>query len=248
VVRLFPEGSNAAEREYLAMDAAARHGLPVPAIVSRGMMANRQVLVSTFIDGALAIQVLVANPAQARAIGVAMGETLGRLHEVTAPAGIAARADAWIARGGPSLAAVRHLLAATPNQDRLLHLDYHPHNVLMREGRVTGVIDWENTLAGPPHMDLARTLAILRAAVLGNAIPAALHDTYAGFEHGLVAGHTAVVGADPHPNLSTAWGLAMTVEDLTAQLAKPGVFFTQSLLDRLAAERDALIRSLGAEE
>jgi len=243
VVRVFGEGADA-EREYLAMDAAARHGLPVPAIVTRGTVMDCPFLVTTFVPGVPASQALEAHPERAHAIGVAMGETLGRLHEVAAPEGLS-RADAcWIDRGGSALAPVRGLLEATPRQDRLLHLDYHLENVLFHDGRMVGVIDWENTMAGPPQMDLARTRAILRAAVLGEFLPTQWHEGLADFERGLVAGHARVIGDDPVPELSAAWGLAMTVDDLAKQAEKPGSPITRTLVERLAAERDAQIRSL----
>ena len=49
----------------------------------------------------------------------------------------------------------------------LLHLDFHPANVLVDGvGRVTGVIDWANAVAGPPVADLARTWAIFATALV----------------------------------------------------------------------------------
>lgn len=246
VARVYPVGSATAGREDLAMTAAAPHGLPVPRVWARGVVAGRPVLVMSFVTGALAFEALTAQPEQAEALGRAMGETLGRLHMVAAPSGLSARTDAWLDLGGPALAPVRHLLLAVPGQDRLLHLDYHPKNVLVQAGRVVAVLDWENALAGPPHVDLARSRAILRAAVLGGLIPVSQRGAVAAFEAGLVAGHTALIGPDPHPALSAAWGLAMTVDDLTRQARKPGVFVTLPLLARLTAERDALVRSLSA--
>ncbi len=249
VVRVFAEGAGAAaEREYLAMDAAARHGLPVPAIVTRGTVRHRPFLVATFIPGIPANQALAAHPERAHALGVVMGETLGRVHEVVAPEGFTGKANTWIDRGGPALSPVRQLLDAGPGQDRLLHLDYHLANVLVQDGRLAGVIDWEHTLAGPPHMDLARSRAILRAAVLGEFVPAEQHEALARFEQGLVAGHARVIGADTHPELSAAWGLAMTVEDLSRQMAKSGSPITRALVERLAEERDGLIRALVTED
>lgn len=244
VIRVFGEGAtDSADREFLAMDIAARHGLPVPAIVTHGAVMNRPLLVTTFIEGTLANQVFASHPEQAYALGTVMGETLGRLHEVIAPDGLGAKNNAWIDRGGPALADIRSLLEAVPNQDRLLHLDYHPLNVLLHDGCVSGIIDWENTAAGPPPMDLARTRAILKVAMLGNLMPPPLHKALAEFERGLVAGHAQVIGDDPSPELSAAWGLAMTVEDLAHQSGKPGIFVTLELLAHLAAERDALIRT-----
>ena len=130
----------------------------------------------------------------------------------------------------------------------MLHLDYHIHNVLLHHDRIAGIIDWENTLAGPPHMDLARTRAILRAAVLGDLVPVQQHETLAQFERGLVAGHARVIGDDPFPELSAAWGLAMTVEDLSRQMAKSGSPITRALVERMAEERDGLIRALVTED
>lgn len=249
VVRMFGvDAGAAAEREYLAMDAAARYGVPVPSIFARGLVERRPVLVTTFIPGEPVTQALQAHPERAQALGVAMGEALGRLHEVAAPAGLTETIDAWIDRGGPALTNVRQMLKNVPGQDRLIHLDYHPDNVLVRDGRISGIIDWENTMAGPPHMDLARTQAILRAAVLGNLVPPQAHDALARFERGLVAGHAQVIGDDPSPGLSAVWGLGMTVEDLTSQAAKSGGVISQALVDRLADERDALLRTLATDD
>ncbi len=245
VVRVFAEGADAAaEREYLAMDAAARHGLPVPAIITRGTVMHRPLLVMSFIPGASARQTLQVHPERAHALGLVMGETLGRVHEVTAPEGLKGNTDSWIDRGGPALSSVHWLMDAVPRQDRLLHLDYHLYNVLFHDDHISGVIDWENTLAGPPHMDLARTRAIMRAAVLGEFVPPEWHEAWAQFERGLVAGHSQVIGVDPSPELSAVWGLAMTVDDLTKQMDKPGSVITRTLVERLAEERDALMRTL----
>jgi aminoglycoside phosphotransferase (APT) family kinase protein len=41
-------------------------------------------------------------------------------------------------------------------QRRLLHMDLRLANVLVREGRIVGVIDWSNALIGDPALELAR--------------------------------------------------------------------------------------------
>lgn len=45
-----------------------------------------------------------------------------------------------------------------PELDAIVHWDFTPDNVLVRDGRVTGVIDWEGARAGDPRFDLV-TLA-----------------------------------------------------------------------------------------
>ena len=167
---------------------------------------------------------------------------------MTAPDGLYPRADQWIVRGGPALVPIRPLLETLPRQDRLLHLDFHLFNVLVNDGRVSGVIDWENAMAGPPHADLARTRAILCAAVLGKLVPEGSQAAIAALERGLMEGHTLVSGPDPHPALSTAWGLAMTTADLANQAGKPGGRITDALVAELAGERDAAIQAVLASE
>ena len=48
----------------------------------------------------------------------------------------------------------------------LLHLDYHPRNVLVRGLRVTGVIDWVNLELGDRHLDAAMTSVIMATSAL----------------------------------------------------------------------------------
>jgi aminoglycoside phosphotransferase (APT) family kinase protein len=48
----------------------------------------------------------------------------------------------------------------------LLHMDYHPLNVLVRGVHVTGIIDWVNTDVGDRHLDAAMTAAILSSSAL----------------------------------------------------------------------------------
>ena len=50
--------------------------------------------------------------------------------------------------------------------DSLVHMDYHPLNVMVRGMRVTGVIDWVNTDVGDRHLDAAMTAVILSSSAL----------------------------------------------------------------------------------
>ena len=48
----------------------------------------------------------------------------------------------------------------------LVHMDYHPLNVMVDGVRVTGVIDWVNTDVGDRHLDAAMTAVILSSSAL----------------------------------------------------------------------------------
>lgn len=57
----------------------------------------------------------------------------------------------------------------------ICHGDFHPQNVLMSKGVVTGVLDWPNTVIADPAYDVAATRIILRLAPVELlAIPAPL--------------------------------------------------------------------------
>jgi aminoglycoside phosphotransferase (APT) family kinase protein len=55
-------------------------------------------------------------------------------------------------------AVVRRFAERVPEENAIVHWDFTPDNVLVRGGRVTGVIDWEGVRSGDPRFDLV-TLA-----------------------------------------------------------------------------------------
>jgi len=60
----------------------------------------------------------------------------------------------------------------------LLHLDYHPQNVLVKGFRVTGIVDWANAAIGDRHFDAATTAAILSTSAMEH--PRWMRDNAAG--------------------------------------------------------------------
>ena len=48
----------------------------------------------------------------------------------------------------------------------LVHMDYHPQNVMVKNTHVTGVIDWVNTDVGDRHLDAATTSVILATSAM----------------------------------------------------------------------------------
>jgi aminoglycoside phosphotransferase (APT) family kinase protein len=78
----------------------------------------------------------------------------------------------------------------------VLHLDYHPLNVLVKNVRVTGIIDWVNTDIGDRHLDAAMTAAILsssaferprwlRENIIGNSLRKVFASLYVPLYHAL---------------------------------------------------------------
>ena len=65
-------------------------------------------------------------------LGVALGRMHARIHSLAVPAALLDVVPAWD---------LRHEDMAAP---ALLHMDYHPLNVMVDGGQVTGVLDWAN--------------------------------------------------------------------------------------------------------
>jgi aminoglycoside phosphotransferase (APT) family kinase protein len=51
--------------------------------------------------------------------------------------------------------------APPPSSRSILHLDFHPGNVMVHKGAVSGVIDWANGTTGDPASDVGTTVALL---------------------------------------------------------------------------------------
>ncbi|MGH7346472.1 MAG: phosphotransferase family protein, partial [Candidatus Rokuibacteriota bacterium] len=53
-----------------------------------------------------------------------------------------------------------------PEPRAVCHGDFHPFNILMADGRVTGVLDWPHAIVADPAFDVATTLVILKLVPL----------------------------------------------------------------------------------
>jgi aminoglycoside phosphotransferase (APT) family kinase protein len=51
-----------------------------------------------------------------------------------------------------------------PAQPRIIHLDFHPMNMLCRWRRCTGILDWSDADVGDRHADVASSLVLIRSA------------------------------------------------------------------------------------
>jgi streptomycin 6-kinase len=119
--------------EAVVMRHAASHGYPVPRVLE----VTRDALVLERIEGPTMLADLRWRPWRMPRHAALLAELHNRLHKIVAPTSL------------------REASAG----DRLLHLDLHPHNVLLSP---TGpvVIDWTNARRGDPALDVALTWVI----------------------------------------------------------------------------------------
>lgn len=96
----------------------------------------------------------------------ALAGPLEELHTVEPPSAFGWSYDPWIDPDRPipawtqdrrlwERAFGRYVNGMPVEDDRFLHRDFHPTNVLWSDGEVSGIVDWVNACVGPPSSDIA---------------------------------------------------------------------------------------------
>ncbi len=229
-LRVFrPEQAETCRREVLVMRAAAAGGIAVPQVHAHGTWRDRPALLLSWCAGRPLLHALSDQPQRAWELGVAFGKMQAAIHAVPAPPELRRHPDDWIAWAGPGEQALQaRLRALALPADTLLHLDYHPLNVMTDGQQVTGVLDWANAHAGHFRADLARTITLLRLAmrVLSRQRAPMLQPRRAlaaGWRHG----YEQAAGPIGDMALFYAWAGAAMVNDLAQKIGRPGVTLEQ---------------------
>jgi Ser/Thr protein kinase RdoA (MazF antagonist) len=150
-------------------------GFPVPRVYD----ADGPDLVMEHLDGRDMLAELGRQPWLVRRHARTLAGLHNRLHEIAAPAGLAAAL-------GPG--------------DRVLHLDLHPANVMLTS-RGPVVIDWSNVRAGAAGADVAMAYLIIATSDT-ELIPAPLRPVAGRLRGALLRQFLAVVRDDPKPHLA----------------------------------------------
>src|SRR5262245_11122480 len=132
--------------------------------------------------------------------------------------------------------AMAWLLEHRPTGERprvICHGDFHPQNILMTDGRVTGVIDWSNVVVTEPAFDVASTRVILSVVPVGLlGVPPSLRGLVGIARHVIVAryvrGYQRQRPLDAarltyHESLACMRGLVRTAEARLAPIGESGL-------------------------
>ena len=161
-------GQRQIEWEAQAMRAAAEAGVSVPAVQGATTVQERPGLIMERIDGADMLTMIGQRPWLLLGAARDFGEIHAQLHETAAPSDLPALKAKLKSRIESSDLVPKPLaefaiarLEELPDGDRLCHGDFHPGNIIWREGRPV-IIDWTNVTRGDPAADYARTDLMLR--------------------------------------------------------------------------------------
>jgi tRNA A-37 threonylcarbamoyl transferase component Bud32 len=134
------------------MEYVRARGYPAPQVIS--VSDDGTDMVMARIEGPTMIEAASAQPWKLKRLGRELAELHQSLHELDAPP--------WLRE------------APCGTGHALLHMDFHPLNVILsREGPV--VIDWTNASRGDPLVDVAATWVLLASGELnGHRLQAAI--------------------------------------------------------------------------
>ena len=185
--------SRLTDSRLMAMEAARTGGLPAPELIRRSSTPQGEVVLLSWLPGTPMFEALVDDPSAARTLGRLAGDTQRRLHRVVAPVDVID-----VASDGTHPFDAGRDVAWLPHGSALLHLDWHPLNLLVDDSGTTicGIVDWDNARRGHPLLDLARTDGIVRFApsLIGSE---ALRTRLAEFHEGWVDGYGPAAAAIP---------------------------------------------------
>jgi aminoglycoside phosphotransferase (APT) family kinase protein len=222
-------------RELVAMETAHQAHLPVPAIHATAFWHERPALLLSWCPGSPLWHTLHRHPWCVWTLGRAFGRMQARIHSVRTPTlGTQQYAD-WIAWAGPDEPKLQATLRrAAAHESALLHLDYHPLNVLTNGTQITAVLDWANARVGDPRADVARTYTILVVEPHGPRRQALA----LGMLRRLLAwswqrGYEEVAGPLLEMAPFYAWAGAVMMRDLAPRVTDPNSWWQPYHLDQI---------------
>ncbi|MBM7585471.1 aminoglycoside phosphotransferase (APT) family kinase protein [Bacillus pakistanensis] len=201
------------------IDRAIAHNIPVPQIHKVIVFEKYSGMLMDWGSGQTIFQELQAHPENARKLGYEFGKVQVSINSISIPA-FYKNSNSWLSPNFEEQEIVNKI-----PQDRLksnlIHLDYHPLNVLTDGEKITAVIDWANATIGDYRFDIARTLSIFQLA--GYKHFEKNLDVILDFEKGWKQGYGQVVGSLDlleSIELFNAWAGVRMKRDLAGELSR----------------------------
>ena len=250
-LRLFrPDQRGQCTGEVRAMQIAGALDVPVPRIAAHGAWGDRPAILMEWCEGRPILDAALDHFELCDSLGRSMGRLQARMHAISLPESLCENHRRWLNRAGPGEDQLRaRLLASGLRDGHILHLDFHPLNILCRGGQATVILDWANATVGDPHADVARTLSIFRLIPPPPGPDASrFAAAFATLERAWLEGYAEVAGPLPDLALFDVWAGAYFVRDLAQHVGKPGFWLQPADFDRIRESNAALRRAVGLAE
>lgn len=235
-VFILPRRQEIAQRERIALKTCARAGLPAPRVEKVGAVHELPALVLSWCPGLPILSFIEKKPWALWRLGRLLGQTQAQVHAVTPPAEFAENAPHdWVKHVPADYEYLAdHALSLGLSTSSLIHMDFHPINLVSDGVRVTGILDWSYGAAGDPRADLARTEIILLTA----PIPPGPLRPLLNLARNLVlrawrSGYQEVAGPMPDFRPLRAWAGATLLLETELDMGRPGVWATEQDVQNL---------------
>ena len=231
-----PGRNEIAWRERLALETCAIAGIPAPRIEKIGEVQEFPALVLSWCPGIPILAFVEKKPWALWRLGRLFGRAQAQMHAVAPPNEfVAAAPDDWVYRGGDQYAYLAtHALSMGLSTSSLIHMDFHPLNLVSDGTQVTGILDWAGAAAGDPRADLART----EITLLATPIPPGPTRPLLNLARSLIlrawrSGYEEVAGPMPEFRPLRAWAGATLLAETEVAIDRPHVWGTQEDIERL---------------
>ncbi len=222
------DAEHTARRERIAMETCAAAGIAAPRVETSGTYEGHPAVVQTWCAGTPLMTLIEKRPWQIGRLGRLFGDLHARLHSLRAPAEFIETAPMdWLSRVLPEHQHLAERLAPSSATGTLIHLDYHPLNVIL-DGDSGAVIDWAYCAAGDVRADLALTAITFEAAPVPPGPMRPLLDVMRRLAlRAWRAGYERAAGPMPDYRPYRAWACAMMLRGTIETMGRPGVWATE---------------------
>lgn len=178
-------------QEKIMLEIAKDNGVPVPKVYEIKTYGNYSVMLMEWGNGQTIFQEMKERPENANRLGYEFGNVQAFINSISVSS-YDKKTISWLS---PSMEEMEILNKIPQNslKNNLVHLDYHPLNVLTDGKKITAVIDWANATIGDYRYDISRTLSILRLEGIKHFQKNA--QVIVDFERGWRKGYEEVVGS-----------------------------------------------------
>ncbi len=213
-------------REKSMIQLASGHGIRVPEVHSVILFEGFSAMLMEWVSGKPIFIELLERPQNAKKIGFEFGLVQATINRISLP--MSTYNKSWLSPSNGE-EEIFNKISHTSQNHNLLHLDYHPLNVLTDGEKITGVIDWANATAGDYRFDIARTLSILK--IEGYKHFKDHLEVIDDFEAGWLEGYEQVAGRLEAAPLFNAWAGFRMKRDLAETLNEQDLLRIQELVE-----------------
>ena len=243
-----PGRNEIAWRERIALEACATAGLPAPRVETVGEVEGLPAMVLSWCPGIPILAFVEKKPWALWRLGRLFGRAQAQMHAVAPPAEFVAVApDDWVYRGGERYAHLAtHALSLGLSASSLIHMDFHPINLLSDGTAVTGILDWSGAAAGDPRADLARTeITILTAPIPPGPLRPFLNLARKLILQAWRSGYNELAAPIPDFRPLRAWAGATFLAEAEVAIDRPQVWGTREDMQRLRRMIDVWAQEAG---